>query len=119
MEVINILQKFSTFEERWSPRIIAELNGQHVLLAKIEGEFVWHQHHNEDELFYVVRGELTMEFRDKTVGVKAGEVIVVPKGVAHRPIAQKETWIVLFEPIETKHTGDVVAEVTKKYYPKI
>jgi len=119
MDVINILDKFSAFNEQWSPRVIAELNGQQVLLAKVEGEFVWHDHKEEDELFYVIKGCLLMEFRNRKVKVNEGEMIVVPKGEEHRPCAEEETWILLFEPLNTKHTGEVVDKITQNYYPRI
>ena len=119
MDKINVLSKYKEFESHWSPHSIAELNGQQVLLAKIKGEFVWHSHKDEDELFHVFKGKLIMEFRDKKVEVFPGEMIIVPKGVEHRPCAIEETWILLFEPISTKHTGDVIAEITKNEYPKI
>ena len=119
MDKINVLSKYKEFESHWSPHSIAELNGQQVLLAKVKGEFVWHSHKDEDELFHVFKGKLIMEFRDKKVEVFPGEMIIVPKGVEHRPCAIEETWIFLFEPISTKHTGDVIAEITKNEYPKI
>lgn len=112
MNSINLKEKFNLFEDHWNPRIIAELNGQHVKIAKIKGEFVWHDHKEEDELFYLIKGELTMEFRDKKVAVKEGEMIVVPKGVEHRPVTKNEAWIMLFEPKNTKHTGEVDSEMT-------
>lgn len=119
MKKINILSKFKKFNSNWSPHSIAELNGQQVIIAKIKGDFVWHSHKEEDELFYVIKGKLKMEFRDQTKEVFQGEMIVVPKGVEHRPCAEEETWILLFEPIETKHTGETVSEITKSFYPKI
>lgn len=119
MEVINILEKYGEFNAQWSPHIITELNGQQVLLAKIQGEFVWHAHAYEDELFHVVKGKLRMEFREGVKEIHPGEIIVVPKGVEHRPCADEETWILLFEPLSTKHTGEVVNEITKSTYPRI
>ena len=119
MNVINLDQKFSLFQDQWSPKVIAELNGQEVKLAKVQGEFVWHDHENEDELFFVVKGELTIEFRDRTEVIKAGEMIVVPRGVEHKPIAKEEVWIMLFEPAQIKHTGVVEHELTVKDYDKI
>ena len=119
MKKINILSKFRKFNSNWSPHSIAELNGQQVIIAKIKGNFVWHSHKEEDELFYVIKGKLKMEFRDQTKEVLQGEMIVVPMGVEHRPCAEEETWILLFEPIETKHTGETVSEITKSFYPKI
>jgi len=99
--------------------VIAELNGQQVLLAKVEGDFVWHAHENEDELFHVIKGKLTIEFRDKTVDLFPGELLVVPKGVEHKPSAEEETWIMLFEPLGIKHTGEIKTDITKSHYPRI
>ena len=113
MDRVNIAEKFTLFSDHWHPRIIAELNGQLVKLAKIQGEFVWHDHENEDELFLVIKGRLRMDFRDKQVWVEEGEMIVVPRGVEHRPVAEEETHILLFEPAETAHTGTVQDERTR------
>ena len=119
MEVVNIDQKFSLFQDQWSPKIIAQCNGQDVKLAKIEGEFVWHDHKEEDELFFIVKGTLKIEFRDRLVTLRPGEMIVVPKGVEHKPIAEEEVWVMLFEPQSTKHTGDVEHELTVETFEKI
>lgn len=119
MQVINIKSKFNQFTDQWSPKVIADLNGQQVKLARLEGEFVWHDHKDEDELFYVVKGSLILEFRDKTVTLNEGDMIVVPKGVEHKPIAKEECWVMLFEPAAIKHTGDVEHELTVKEYQKI
>ncbi len=119
MEVINIKEKFSLFNDQWSPKIIGQLNGQDVKLAKLEGEFVWHDHKDEDELFFVVKGHLIIEFRDKTTTLNEGDMIVVPRGVEHKPIAKEEVWVLLFEPSSIKHTGDVVHEYTKEKFEKI
>lgn len=119
MEKINLTSKYAEFDSLWSPHSIAELNGQQVLLAKVKGEFVWHSHQNEDELFHVIKGKLIMLFRDKTVEVLPGEMIIVPKGVEHCSKADEETWLLLFEPLSTKHTGNVITEITKKNYPKL
>jgi mannose-6-phosphate isomerase-like protein (cupin superfamily) len=119
MKPIDVKSKFNLFDDHWNPRIIAELNGQQVKVAKIEGEFVWHDHKEEDELFFLVKGSLVMEFRDKTVELKEGEMILVPRGVEHRPVAQGEAWIMLFEPASTKHTGEVKSEMTKNNSLKI
>ena len=117
MEAINILNKFEKFDELWTPKVIGALNGQHVKLAKIKDEFVWHSHADEDELFMVFRGTLHMTFRDKTVVVEPGEMIIVPKGVEHCPRTNgEEVYILLFEPVETKHTGAVEHERTVKQY---
>ncbi len=112
MTGIDLREKFATFSEYWSPRIVAELNGQHVKLAKIRGEFIWHHHDHEDELFLVHRGHLRMEFRNRVVDLGPGQMIVVPRGVEHRPVADEETEIVLFEPAGTLNTGDVTNERT-------
>ena len=119
MEVVNINQKFTQFTDQWSPKIIGQLNGQDVKLAKLQGEFVWHDHANEDEMFMVMKGKLIIEFRDKTVELNEGEMIVVPRGVEHRPIAEEEVWIMLFEPSDIKHTGGVEHEITVKEFEKI
>ena len=119
MEKVNIEQKFGLFSEHWSPKIVGELNGQQVKLVKLKGEFIWHQHENEDELFFVVKGILKMEFRDKTVSVNENEFIIVPKGTEHRPVADEEVLVMLFEPITTVNTGNVTAELTKTNLDKI
>lgn len=111
---VNVIEKFNLIQEHWKPNIIGELNGQLVKLAKLKGSFVWHSHENEDELFYIHKGTLYMEFRDKTEVVKEGEMIVVPKGVEHNPytLNEEEVWVMLFEPAATLHTGNVVHERT-------
>ena len=113
MEKINIKEKLSQFQDFWNPRIIGELNGQHVKLAKLKGEFVWHHHENEDELFFVLQGTLEMEFRNHTEIIGAGEMIIVPKGVEHRPVAKDEVQIMLFEPASTLNTGNLQNERTR------
>ena len=113
MDVVNLSEKFGLFTDQWSPKIVGELNGQYVKLAKLQGEFVWHSHEAEDELFMVFKGQLTMHFRDKAVQVNPGEFLVVPKGVEHRPVvAGEEVHLLLFEPKDTLHTGEVVHEKT-------
>jgi mannose-6-phosphate isomerase-like protein (cupin superfamily) len=107
MEKVNIQEKLALFSEHWSPKVVAELNGQAVKLVKIQGEFVWHHHDHEDELFWVLQGQLRMEFRDRVVLVNPGEFIVVPRGVEHRPVAEQEVHLALFEPTETLNTGNV------------
>ena len=119
MKPINVKEKLDLFNDLWSPRVIGELNGQQVKLAKVKGEFVWHDHANEDELFYVLKGTLNIEFRDKTVALNEGEMLVVPKGVEHKPFAEGEAWVMLFEPKSTKHTGDVQHELTVDECEKI
>ena len=119
MEPINIKDKLDLINDHWNPRVIAELNEQQVKIVKVKGEFVWHDHKNEDELFYVLKGKLIIEFRDKKVELNEGEIIVIPKGVEHRPIAKDEVWILLFEPKNIKHTGDVKHELTIDKFEKI
>lgn len=113
MNTINLKEKFAKFGEHWHPYIVAELNNNYVKLAKLEGEFVWHQHEDEDELFIVMEGILMMDYRDKpTVEVKTGEILVVPKGVEHRPWTKGEVKLMLIEPKTTLHTGNTVVEQT-------
>lgn len=114
MEKINLNQKFSLFTEHWSPRIVGELNGQHVKLAKFEGEFVWHKHEHEDELFFVVKGSFVMHYKDHTVEVNENEFLIVPRGVEHKPIADEEVWVMLFEPASTVNTGDAESRLTRR-----
>ena len=112
MQKINLREKLSQFSDYWKPKIIAELNGQHVKLVKFRGEFVWHHHDIEDELFLVVAGRFRMEFRDRHEWIEEGEFIVVPRGTEHRPVADEEYWLLLFEPASTLNTGNVVNERT-------
>jgi len=113
MEKVSLDAAFDSFDERWSPRVAAELDGQAVKLAKVEGEFVWHSHAEADELFLVRSGELTIELRNRpSVHLEPGEMVVVPAGVEHRPVADGEAEILLFEPAETRNTGDVEDERT-------
>jgi mannose-6-phosphate isomerase-like protein (cupin superfamily) len=119
MEKINIAQKLSLFSEYASPKIVGELNGQHVKLVKLKGEFVWHHHDNEDELFYVVKGSFDMHLRDKIITINAGEFLIVPRGVEHKPVANEEVEIMLFEPATTLNTGNVVNEKTVSALEKI
>ncbi|MEC7247222.1 MAG: cupin domain-containing protein [Bacteroidota bacterium] len=116
IEPINLMNKFSLFDEKWTPKIIGELNNQYVKLCKLEGEFVWHSHENEDELFMVFKGKLLMDFRDgRTVEVNEGEILIVPKGVEHKPYTDGDVvFNLLFEPKTTKHTGDVNSTLTVK-----
>ena len=116
IEPINLMNKFSLFDEKWTPKIIGELNNQYVKLCKLEGEFVWHSHENEDELFMVFKGKLLMDFRDgRTVEVNEGEILIVPKGVDHKPYTNGDiVFNLLFEPKTTKHTGDVNSTLTVK-----
>lgn len=113
MHKVNVEEKLSLFQDHWNPRIAGELNGQHIKLVKLQGEFVWHKHDEEDEMFYVLKGTLQMEFRDKTVIVNENEFIIVPRGVEHRPVANEEVSIMLFEPASTLNTGNVRDTLTK------
>jgi mannose-6-phosphate isomerase-like protein (cupin superfamily) len=112
LDKVNLQEKLARFSEAWSPRIVAELNGQHVKLVKLRGEFVWHHHADEDELFLVLAGKLTLQFRDRTVELLPGELLVVPRGVEHRPVAEEEVHVLLFEPASTLNTGNVSSERT-------
>jgi len=119
MNKVNINEKFGLINELWTPKIIGELNGQDVKLAKVKGEFVWHNHRNEDELFLIVKGSLKIDFEGESVTLNEGEMLVIPRGVEHRPVAEEEAWILLFEPQSTKHTGDVKSNLTVDTFEKI
>ncbi|MEZ5015787.1 MAG: cupin domain-containing protein [Flavipsychrobacter sp.] len=120
IRVINLEEKLSSFDTYWDPHIIGELNGQHVKLAKLKGEFVWHSHEKEDELFLVVKGKLKIVLRDKVLELREGEMVIIPKGVEHKPIAEEEVQVLLFEPVSTINTGDVQhADLTKSQLKKI
>jgi mannose-6-phosphate isomerase-like protein (cupin superfamily) len=119
MEKVNLQEKFSLFTDHWTPKIVGALNGQEVKLVKFEGEFVWHKHDEEDELFFVAKGGFTMELRDRNIELNEGEFFIVPKGVEHRPVAEKEVWVMLFEPATTLNTGNVIDEKTKLHLEKI
>jgi len=119
MEKVNLAEKFSRFNDHCNPRIIGELNGQHVKAVKLKGEFVWHSHEHEDELFLVIKGKFNMELRDKTVEINEGEFFIVPRGVEHKPVAQEEVQILLFEPAATLNTGDVQNELTRNVLERL
>ena len=119
MEKVNLAEKFNMFNDYCNPRIIGELNGQHVKAVKLKGEFVWHSHEHEDELFLVVKGKFNMELRDKTVTIHEGEFFIVPRTVEHKPVAGEEVHILLFEPASTVNTGDVENEMTRKNLEKL
>ena len=112
VEKVNIREKLTRFSGHWSPKIVGELNGQHVKLVKFRGEFLWHHHEHEDELFLVVKGRFRMEFRDRHVWLEEGEFLIVPRGVEHRPVAEDEAHVLLFEPASTLNTGNVQNERT-------
>ena len=113
MNKVNIAEKLSLIQDHWNPRIAGELNGQHVKLVKFKGEFVWHKHDHEDEMFYVLKGEFNMELRDQTIVLKENEFMIIPRGVEHRPVAEHEVSVMLFEPSGTLNTGDTRGEMTK------
>jgi mannose-6-phosphate isomerase-like protein (cupin superfamily) len=112
MEKVNVQEKLSLFTDYFNPKIVGELNGQHIKLVKFKGEFVWHHHDNEDELFYVVKGSFDMHLRDKIITINAGEFLIVAKGVQHKPVAKEEVEIMLFEPATTLNTGNIINEKT-------
>jgi mannose-6-phosphate isomerase-like protein (cupin superfamily) len=112
VEKVNLSEKLASFRDHWKPKIVGELNGQQVKLVKFTGEFVWHHHEHEDELFLVVKGRFRMELRDRHVWLEEGEFLVVPRGVEHRPVAEEEAHVLLFEPASTLNTGNVRNERT-------
>jgi len=114
MNKVNLAEQFARFSDHWSPKVVGELNGQQVKLVKVEGEFVWHHHEHEDELFLVVQGELTIHFRDRAITLGEGEFLIVPRGVEHKPVAEREAHVLLLEPASTLNTGNVRNERTVK-----
>lgn len=112
MEKVDLSAALERVTEHWRPCVVAELNGQHVKLARLQGEFIWHHHEHEDEMFLVLDGELTLEFRDRSVTLRKGQLLVVPRGVEHRPVARREAHVLLFEPASTLNTGNVRNERT-------
>ncbi len=119
IEKVNIEEKLSQIDDYWNPRIAGELNGQHVKLTKAMGEFIWHKHDNEDEMFLIIKGDFKIELRNKTIDVKPGEFIIIPKGVEHKLIANGEVHVMLFEPASTLNTGNVKSEFTRETLKKI
>lgn len=119
MDKVSLKEKLASFNDYWNPRIVGELNGQHIKIVKFKGEFVWHKHDNEDEMFLVVKGKFKIEFRDKTVELNEGEFIIVPKGIEHKPVAEEEVEIMLFEPNTTLNTGNTRGELTQDTLEKI
>ncbi|MFC1530502.1 cupin domain-containing protein [Gemmatimonadota bacterium] len=112
MQKVNLAEAFGRFEEQWSPKIIGEVNDCHVKLARVQGEFVWHRHETEDELFMVIKGRFTLRFRDRDVDLEEGELMIVPRGVEHLPVADEEAWLMVFEPATTLNTGDAESDRT-------
>lgn len=119
MNKVTLSEKFSLFSEYWSPKIVGELNGQHVKLVKLNGEFVWHKHDNEDEMFFVIDGTLKIEFRNKTITLHKDEFLIIPKGTEHKPVAEEEVLVMLFEPATTLNTGDAENQLTKHQLDRI
>ena len=119
MEKVNLFEKLSLIHDHWNPRIAGELNGQHVKLVKFKGEFVWHKHDHEDEMFFVIKGEFNMELRDRTIVLKENEFLIIPRGVEHRPVAEHEVSVMLFEPASTLNTGDTRGEMTRDTLERI
>ena len=119
MQKVNLGQKLAQFNDQWKPKIVGELNGQQVKLVKFQGPFVWHHHNDEDELFLVVKGRFRMEFRDRHVWLEEGEFLIVPRGVEHRPVAEEEVHVVLFEPASTLNTGNVHNELTLRELQRV
>jgi len=119
MDKVNLREKLALFSDHWNPRVVGELNGQHVKVVKFQGEFVWHDHADEDEFFLVLRGSFRMDFRDKSVILSEGDFIIVPRGVEHRPVAEREVEVILFEPAQIRHTGDVESDLTVHRYGRI
>jgi mannose-6-phosphate isomerase-like protein (cupin superfamily) len=117
--VVTLGEKFAQFSDYWSPKIVGELNGQMVKLAKFRGPFEWHHHAGEDELFLVHRGSFRMEFRDRTVTLNAGDFLIVPRGVEHRPVADEEVEVILFEPASTLNTGNITSERTREVLDRL
>ncbi len=112
MDKVNLAEKLSRFSDHWAPRIVGELNGQHVKVVKLKGEFVWHHHENQDELFLVLKGRLVIQLRDRDIALEPGELFIVPQRVDHRPVAEEEAHVLLFEPVGTLNTGNVRDERT-------
>lgn len=119
MNKVNLAAKFALFSDRWSPKIVGELNGQMVKLVKLQGEFVWHKHDHEDELFLVVRGQLTLRLRDRQIDLSEGEFFIVPRGIEHQPVAENEAHVLLFERATTLNTGDLRNERTVEALDRI
>ena len=118
-EKVNIASKLQQFSDYFNPRIVGELNGQHVKIVKLKGDFIWHHHDEEDEMFLIIEGSLTMELRDKIITLDKGEFIIIPKGTEHRPVAKEEVHLMLFEPASTLNTGNTRSELTRDALEKI
>lgn len=119
MDKVNVIEKLGLISGYWDPKIVGELNGQYVKLVKFSGEFIWHKHDNEDEMFYVLKGNFKMEVRDKSILINENEFIIIPKGVEHKPVADEEVSVMLFEPASTLNTGNKINELTKNKLERI
>ena len=119
MQKVNLKQKFTLFNELWTPKIVGELNDSYVKVAKLKGEFVWHKHDNEDELFFIIKGTLLIKLRDQDISLNEGEFLIIPKGVEHLPIANEEVHVMLIEPKTTLNTGDVTSDLTQNELDKL
>ena len=114
MEAVNLSKKFDLINKHWSPRLLGELNNQAVKIAKLKGEFIWHHHENEDEMFFVIKGSMTIKLKDKDIVLNKNEFFIIPKGVEHKPVAQNEVLVMMFEPMTTINTGNIESNITIK-----
>lgn len=119
LQKISVLEKFNLFNEYWNPKIIGKLNGQDVKIVKVKGEMVWHDHKEEDELFYILKGVLNIEFTNQTITLHPNDLLIIPRGTLHKPVAKEEVWLLLFEPSTIKHTGDVQSDMTLDTFDEI
>lgn len=119
MDKVNLIQKFSLFNDHWSPKIVGDLNESYIKVAKLKGEFVWHHHEKEDEMFFVIKGKLIIRFKDRDLKIEEGELLIIPKGVEHLPIAEEEVWVMLIEPKSTLNTGNIKDERTVENLDRI
>jgi len=119
MKQVNLKDKLSLINDYWSPKIVGDLNDSHVKLAKLKGEFVWHKHDNEDEMFFIIKGKLLIKFRDQDIYLQEGDFLIIPKSIEHLPVAEEEVHIMLIEPKTTMHTGDVVCDLTQDKLDRI
>lgn len=119
MDKVNLIQKFSLFNDHWSPKIVGDLNESYIKVAKLKGEFVWHHHEKEDEMFFVIKGKLIIRFKDRDLKIEEGELLIIPKGVEHLPVAEEEVWVMLIEPKSTLNTGNIKDERTVENLERI
>jgi len=119
MDKVNLEEKFRLIEEYWDPKIVGELNGQMVKIARIQGEFIWHKHEDAEEFFYLYKGKMKIQLREKDIELEEGEFFIVPRGVEHKPVAEEEAWIVMFEPAGTLNTGNIQSDYTRESLDRI